>query len=210
LILPNCSPLWYGIPSVVGRGQILSTVDKNALSLGVIPLSDASQSRTISPSEPKNGSLDCGSILVSACLAGRRCRFDGSSNQDDLVTRLVAEGRAVLVCPEVDGGLGTPRPSAEIVGGDGGDVLAGRALVVTRDGTDVTDAYIAGAKAALKAAQASGARTAVLKARSPSCGSGMIYDGSFTRETRAGDGVTAALLAANGIKVLTEEDSLEE
>ena len=76
--------------------------------------------------------------MVSACLAGRACRFDGSGaggeRMDDAVGRLVAEGRAVLVCPEVDGGLGTPRPPAEIVGGDGADVLEGRARVVTVEG----------------------------------------------------------------------------
>ena len=146
-----------------------------------------------------------GPVLVSACLAGRACRFDGSANPDDFVGRLVASGRAVLVCPEVDGGLGTPRPPAEIVGGSGEDVLAGRARVVTSDGADVTDAYIAGAERALAAALRTGARAAVLKARSPSCGRGAIYDGTFSRTTTAGDGVTAALLRANGIDVVSDE-----
>jgi uncharacterized protein YbbK (DUF523 family) len=146
-----------------------------------------------------------GPVLVSACLAGRACRFDGSGNGDDDVARLVAEGRAVLVCPEVDGGLGTPRPPAEIVGGDGTDVLAGRARVVTSGGVDVTDAYIEGARRALKAAQDAGAGAAILKARSPSCGKGGIYDGSFSRSLRAGDGVTAALLQQHGITVVTED-----
>lgn len=145
-------------------------------------------------------------VLVSACLAGRACRFDGSANPDDSVGRLVSEGRAVLVCPEVDGGLGTPRPPAEIVGGDGADVLAGRARVVTADGVDVTDAYVAGARRALKAAEEAGARRAILKARSPSCGKGAIYDGSFSRSVTAGDGVTAALLAAHGIEVLRDDE----
>jgi uncharacterized protein YbbK (DUF523 family) len=148
-----------------------------------------------------------GPVLVSACLAGRSCRFDGSANPDDAVGRLVAEGRAVLVCPEVDGGLGTPRPPAEIVGGDGADVLAGRARVVTAGGDDVTDAYVAGARRALKAAQEAGARRAILKARSPSCGKGDIYDGSFSRALTAGDGVTAALLAAHGIEVLRDDET---
>lgn len=150
--------------------------------------------------------LPSGPVLVSACLAGRACRYDGSSNQDDQVGRLVAEGRAVLVCPEEDGGLGTPRPPAEIHGGDGHDVLAGRARVVTRDGRDVTRAYVTGAERALEAARRSGAGVAVLKARSPSCGKGCIYDGSFTRAPRSGDGVTVALLEANGIEVVSEED----
>jgi uncharacterized protein YbbK (DUF523 family) len=86
------------------------------------------------------GGVDAGPVLVSACLAGRACRFDGSANPDDAIAGMVASGRAVLVCPEVDGGLGTPRPRSEIVGGDGSDVLAGRARVVTEAGVDVTDA----------------------------------------------------------------------
>ncbi len=150
-----------------------------------------------------------GPVLVSACLAGRACRFDGSGaggSADDPVARLVAEGRAVLVCPEVDGGLGTPRPPAEIVGGDGADVLEGRARVLTAAGLDVTDAYLAGAERALEAAREAGATTAVLKARSPSCGRGQIYDGSFSRSSMAGDGVTAALLVREGIAVMTEEE----
>ncbi|HEX2295531.1 MAG TPA: DUF523 domain-containing protein [Actinomycetota bacterium] len=162
------------------------------------------------PSDPSPGRQQiplAGPVLVSACLAGRACRFDGSANGDDDVGRLVAEGRAVLVCPEVDGGLGTPRPPAEIVGGDGADVLAGRARVVTAAGADVTDAYVAGAHRALKAAQEAGATSAVLKARSPSCGKGRIYDGSFSRTVRAGDGVTAALLRRHGIDVVTDEEN---
>ena len=148
-----------------------------------------------------------GAVLVSACLAGRACRFDGSAANEGAVERLVAEGRAVLVCPEVDGGLGTPRPPAEITGGDGADVLAGRARVVTRSGTDVTAAYVAGAQRALAAAREAGAKVAILKARSPSCGKGTVYDGSFSRSLTVGDGVTAALLAANGIRVLTDEET---
>jgi uncharacterized protein YbbK (DUF523 family) len=154
------------------------------------------------PQSPVSG----GPVLVSACLAGRACRFEGSSNEDDQVGRLVAQGRAVLVCPEVDGGLGTPRPRAEIVGGDGSDVVAGRARVVTEQGLDVTDAYLDGANRALEASLRSGARVAILKARSPSCGRGAIYDGTFSGNLVAGDGVTAALLREHGIEVLTDEE----
>jgi len=145
-------------------------------------------------------------VLVSACLAGCECRFDGSANPDSEVARLVDEGRAVLVCPEEDGGLATPRPPAEIVGGDGHDVIAGRARVMTRSGADVTDAYVAGAYRALEAAREAGATRAILKARSPSCGTGVIYDGTFTRTRIEGDGVTAALLRSEGIEVVTDED----
>lgn len=144
-------------------------------------------------------------VLVSACLAGRACRFDGSGALEDQVAALVDEGRAVLVCPEVDGGLGTPRPPAEIVGGDGADVLAGRARVVTNEGVDVTDAYLKGAERALAAARQAGATSAILKARSPSCGLGRIYDGSFSGVLEVGDGVTAALLQAHGISVQSSD-----
>jgi uncharacterized protein YbbK (DUF523 family) len=144
-------------------------------------------------------------VLVSACLAGRACRFDGRSSTDDEVARLVAKGRAVLVCPEVDGGLGSPRAPAEIVGGDGRAVLEGRARVVTGDGSDVTQAYVEGAHQAMAAARSSGAAGAILKARSPSCGKGNIHDGSFSGALVKGDGVTTALLEANGIAVVTEE-----
>ena len=150
--------------------------------------------------------LPSGPILVSACLAGRACRFDGSDNEDDRVSGLIASGRAVLVCPEEDGGLGTPRPPAEIVGGDGHDVIAGRARVVTGSGQDVTAEYLEGARIALQRAKDAGVAAAVLKARSPSCGKGCVYDGSFSRTQRGGDGVTTALLEANGIEVLSDED----
>lgn len=147
-----------------------------------------------------------GPVLVSACLAGRACRFDGTGAYEDEVATLVEAGRAVLVCPEVDGGLGTPRPAAEIVGGDGADVLAGRARVFTGDGIDVTDAYLKGARRALEAARRTDAKSAILKARSPSCGTGRVYDGTFSRTLEAGDGVTAALLRAQGIEVLSDEE----
>lgn len=147
-----------------------------------------------------------GPILISACLAGRACRYDGTGALEDEVAKLVAEGRAVLVCPEVDGGLGTPRPAAEIQDGDGSDVIAGRARVVASTGDDVTAQYMKGAKRALAVARETGAQAAILKARSPSCGTGGIYDGTFTRTLQAGDGVTAALLRSEGMDILTEED----
>jgi uncharacterized protein YbbK (DUF523 family) len=157
------------------------------------------------PVDPQSP-LSARPVLVSACLAGRACRFDGSSNEDDQVRRLVAQGRAVLVCPEVAGGLGTPRPPAEIVGGDGSDVVAGRARVMTKQGLDVTHAYLEGARTALEACLSSGARVAILKARSPSCGNGSIYDGTFSGSLVAGEGVTAALLREHGIEVHTDEE----
>ena len=154
----------------------------------------------------RDGFPATGPVLVSACLAGVPTRFDGTGTHDSLVRRLVAEGRAVLVCPEVDGGLGTPRPPAEIVGGDGNDVLAGRARVLTKEGSDVTEAYVRGAEAALAAARRAGATVAILKSRSPSCGAGQIYDGTHTRTLQSGDGVTVALLRSSGMTVLSDED----
>lgn len=145
-------------------------------------------------------------VLVSACLAGRACRYDGGANATREVAGLMAEGRAVQVCPEEDGGLPTPRRPAEIVGGDGHDVLAGRATVMTKDGVDVTEIYIEGARRALEAAQAAGITRAILKSRSPSCGKGVIYDGTFSRTRIEGDGVTTALLKQNHIEVVTERD----
>lgn len=121
------------------------------------------------------------------------------------VQALAETARLVPVCPEVVGGLSTPRPAAEIVGGDGSGVLSGEARVVAADGTDVTDAYRRGANAAVELARAVGATRAVLKARSPSCGAVEIYDGSGTRTLRAGAGVTAAALRAAGLTVESDE-----
>ena len=147
-----------------------------------------------------------GPILISACLAGRACRFDGTGALEDEVAKLVEEGRAILVCPEVDGGLGTPRPPAEIIGGDGTDVIEGRAQVVNDRGEDVTEQYLKGAHRALAIARQKGATAAILKARSPSCGAGEIYDGSFSRTLQPGDGVTAALLRESDITVVTDDE----
>ncbi len=150
-------------------------------------------------------------VIVSACLAGRRCTYRGSDNPvepegRDHIDRLVEDGRALLICPEVDGGLTTPRPPAEIVGGDGHDVLDGRACVLAADGTDVTEAYLRGAEVAVERARRVGASVAVLKSRSPSCGHGAIYDGSFSKALVPGDGVTAAALQRAGVAVMTDED----
>ncbi len=109
-----------------------------------------------------------GVVLVSACLAGVRCRYDGGACPDPAVVDLVRRGRALPVCPEQLGGLPTPRRPAEIRGGAGADVLEGRARVVTASGADVTDAFLRGAEETLRLARLSGAEGAILKARSPS------------------------------------------
>jgi uncharacterized protein YbbK (DUF523 family) len=122
----------------------------------------------------------------------------------------VRAGRAVLVCPEEEGGLGTPRPAAEITGGAGEDVLEGHAGVVTDAGEDVTGEYLAGARIAAERAAEHGCRAAILKARSPACGCGAIYDGTFTHTLAAGDGVAAAALRRAGVDVWTEEEREED
>ena len=149
---------------------------------------------------------DEGFVVISACLAGVACTYEGKPKTRKWAVDLVAQGRAIPVCPEVAGGLGIPRPEAEITGGDGADVLDGRGRVVGVDGGDVTDNYLAGADAALQAALRSGASVAILKARSPSCGCGAIYDGTYSGTQKEGDGVTAALLKRSGITVASDED----
>jgi uncharacterized protein YbbK (DUF523 family) len=146
-----------------------------------------------------------GRVVVSACLAGVACTHEAQPKTREWAVRLVAEGRAALVCPEVAGGLPIPRPAAEIDGGDGGDVLDGRARVVSEDGEDVTKAYLAGAARACEVARAAGATLAILKARSPSCGCGAIYDGTFSATLKVADGVTAAALKRAGLAVVDDE-----
>ncbi len=148
-------------------------------------------------------------ILISACLLGRPVRYDGRARHPDDPTHLLdrwrREDRLVPICPEVSGGLPVPRPPAEIVGGDGNDVLDGRAHLLTADGRDVTAPFLAGAQAALAMAQEHDVALAILKARSPSCGSHQIYDGSFSSTLRPGSGATAALLRRHDIPVFTED-----
>jgi len=143
---------------------------------------------------------------VSACFAGIHCRFDQRHQQVDEILELVKKGEAIPICPEQMGGLSTPRSPAEIVGGDGEDVLDGKAKVINREGKDVTEAFLQGAREALRIAQTVGAQKAILKERSPSCGSCMIYDGSFSGKKKPGIGVTAALLRRHGIEVCSEEN----
>ncbi|MBP2703121.1 DUF523 domain-containing protein [Microbispora sp. RL4-1S] len=147
-------------------------------------------------------------ILVSACLLGSRVRYDGGAktSDDEVLTAWRAEGRLVSFCPEVEGGLPIPRPPAEIEGGAGGAaVLSGAARIRTPSGDDVTAAYLSGAQQALAVARSFGIRVAILKEGSPSCGSLRIHDGSFRGRTTPGQGVTTALLEANGIRVFAED-----
>ncbi len=144
-------------------------------------------------------------MVVSACLAGHHCRFDGGTRTDPTLKARVARGGAIAVCPEELGGLGTPRVPSEIVGGDGRDVLAGCARVINAEGEDVTAAFLEGARRALETAVSAGVRRAVFKDGSPSCGVTRIRDGTFSNRRRPGVGVTTALLESHGIQVLPDE-----
>lgn len=145
-------------------------------------------------------------ILCSACLIGVKCRYDGQIKPNEKVLAMASEADLIPICPEQLGGQATPRPPAEIIGGDGKDVLNGKIKVKEPDGTDVTNCFISGAYETLKIAQILGVNEAILKQRSPSCGSGQIYDGTFTKKVVKGDGATTALLKQNGLKVISEED----
>lgn len=145
-------------------------------------------------------------ILVSSCLAGLKVRYNGSDSLDNRIQRLLLEGKAITVCPELLGGFLTPREPAEIVGGDGEDVLNGKAIVVEKSGRDVTDLYVNGAYFTLKTAQELSATAIILKEYSPSCGSSLIYNGEFKDNKIPGVGVTTALLRRNGLKVISEEN----
>lgn len=144
-------------------------------------------------------------FLVSACLAGLNCKHNGKNNLLRSIKRLVDNGDAITVCPEVEGGLSTPRECAQVVGGDGGDVLEGKAKVITISGKDVSKNFVTGAKVALKVIKRYNIKKAILKSNSPSCGFGRIYDGAFVNVLKRGDGVLAALLRKNGVKIYTEE-----
>ena len=148
--------------------------------------------------------------LLSACLCGINCKYNGKNNLNLYFVNLLKKGDAIPVCPEQLGGLTTPRLPAEINSGSGQDVLAGNSKVLNKKGDNVTDNYIRGAYETLKIAQLAGVDTAILMSRSPSCGSGSIYDGSFSNKLRQADGVTAALLKENGIRVIDEEEYMEK
>ena len=137
-------------------------------------------------------------LLISACLLGTNCKYNGGNNAlpEEKLAVLRERYRLVPVCPERDGGLPTPRLPSERLG----------ERVLNRAGEDVTEAFRRGAAHALETAEREGCLIALLKERSPSCGSGKIYDGSFTSTVIAGDGITAELLKQNGIRVLGESE----
>lgn len=139
-----------------------------------------------------------GKILVSACLAGRHCRYDGKEKGNPVIAELVEEGRMIPICPESAGGLQIPREPSEICGDK----------VLSRSGKDVTREYLLGAKRCLKVCQMNGCRTAVLKSKSPSCGKGLVHNGRFDGGLTEGNGVFAQMCLEHGIEVLTEDEFL--
>jgi len=147
------------------------------------------------------------SILVSACLLGLPARYNGEqiAHEHPVLRRWQAEGRLLAFCPEVAGGLPTPRPPAEIAEGKGGRaVLQGHACVIDRAGEDVTESFVRGARQAQDIARVRQIRIAILKEGSPSCGSGYTYDGSFAHVRLTQPGVTTAALEAIGVRVFSE------
>lgn len=135
-------------------------------------------------------------ILVSACLLGIGCRYDGKHKADPAVLKLAEKYNLIPVCPEIYGGLPTPRVPSERIGD----------RVMMKDGHDVTENYKRGANEALELCRIYGIKTAILKERSPSCGKGAIYDGTFSGTLTERDGVTAELLLSEGIRVLGESE----
>lgn len=141
-------------------------------------------------------------ILVSACLAGIRCRYDGTATAETSITDLVNKGKAIAVCPEILGNLTTPRSCCEI------DSSAKQLLIKNQSDEDLTPAFIQGAKLTLELCKRENIHQAILQQRSPSCGCGMIYDGSFTGKLIKGDGITTQILKANGITVIPFEKKM--
>ena len=145
--------------------------------------------------------------LVSACLLGLKCTWDGHDKyRNDRAIKLSKTETLIPVCPEQLGGLATPRAPQEIQGGTGADVISNKCKVINKNGEDVTERFIRGAEETLKIARQLNVKEFISKSGSPSCGCGQIYDGSFSHQLVPGDGVTAALLKRNGIRVMTEEE----
>ena len=148
-------------------------------------------------------------ILVSACLLGENCKYSGGNNKSENVIKYLEDKEYILVCPEQLGGLSTPRNPSEIItygNKDGNDVLSGCTKVLSNKGIDVTKNFIQGAEETLKIAKEHNAKTAILKAGSPSCGYKKIYDGTFLGNKIQGMGVTAAILNKENIALLDEDD----
>lgn len=139
-------------------------------------------------------------ILVSACLVGMNCKYDGGNNFNQKVFDLVKEGKAIPICPEQLGGLKTPRKPSEV------KVIDGKRYVINNEGEDVTANFEKGASEVLNLTKKLNIKKAVLQPRSPSCGVGKIYSGNFDKQLVDGNGITADLLIQNGIEVITPDE----
>jgi uncharacterized protein YbbK (DUF523 family) len=153
--------------------------------------------------------MDQSKVLLSACLAGVNCVYDGTNKLHPVFAGIYKKGDAVLFCPEALGGMKVPHSPSEISGGDGLDVIEGRGSVFSKDGKEVTVYFVKGARKTLELAVKKGIKKAVMKSKSPSCGCGRIFDGTFTKKLVSGYGVTAALLKQNGIVVVSDVEYLE-
>lgn len=136
-------------------------------------------------------------IITSACLLGLKCRYDGGHARCEELAKLLTRYTLIPVCPEVMGGLPIPRPAVELINGK----------AVTKNGEDRTARIKLGTQKVLALAKKYGVKKALLKAHSPSCGLGHIYDGTFTGKLVPGNGLAAELLATNGIEVFTEQET---
>ncbi|MFH1692445.1 MAG: DUF523 domain-containing protein [Candidatus Omnitrophota bacterium] len=150
-----------------------------------------------------------GRIFLSACLTGVNCTYNGKNKLHPYFAQMCEQGEAIAACPEVLGGLQIPHSPSEIFNGDGQDVLEGEAKVLSREGRDVTENFLNGAQRIMELVKEHKIKKAVLKSKSPSCGCGLIYDGSFSDRLVPGDGVTAALLKMNGIEVVSDVEYLK-
>ena len=142
-------------------------------------------------------------VLISACLLGKNCRFNGGHSQ--LIELDEMDVEWIPVCPEESGGLGTPRPSAEMQG-SAEDIIKGKGKVLTNKGKNVTSEFIRGADKSLQLGVEVGVKTAILKSNSPSCGIGKIYDGSFTKTLKTGDGIFAHLCHENDVECICSDN----
>ncbi|MBE6158118.1 MAG: DUF523 domain-containing protein [Firmicutes bacterium] len=139
-------------------------------------------------------------ILISACLIGMNCKYDGGNNYRDTLLDLVKSGKAIPICPEQLGGLKTPRYPSEI------KTINGKKYVFNKKNEDVTEEFVRGAEEVLKLAKELNVDKVILQSRSPSCGVGKIYSGNFDRELIDGNGITAQMLIDNNIEVIDVED----
>lgn len=138
-------------------------------------------------------------IIVSACLVGKNCKYNGKNNLNLELVKALVKYHVILICPEVAGGLPVPRDPAEIISDK----------VINQKGVDVTNNYYLGARYALQLALNNNVKIAILKSNSPSCGSDLVYDGTFTHTLTTGDGITTKIFKANGIKIYTENNYKE-